>query len=85
MPEPKMTLYRTSDIYFAAFLCAIDIELLTSEPEKGNDGGRKLVFVFKVPDNEIRRLKASFFGGQATVKVRRYVDYLKNLKAMVYI
>jgi len=80
----KQTLYRTSDIYFAAYLCSIELELVTTEEETGNDGNRKLVFVFKVPGADIGRLKASYFGGHATVKVRPFVDNLRNLKSMVY-
>lgn len=84
MGSKRLALYRTSDIYFAAYLCSIEIELVTTEEEKGKDGNRKLVFVFKVPASDIDRLKAKFFGGYATVKVRTFVDNLRNLKSMVY-
>lgn len=80
----KLVLYRTSDIYFASYLCSIDLEMVTTEAESGNDGNRKLVFVFRIPDSEIGRLKASYFGGHATVKVRSFVDNLRALKSMVY-
>lgn len=86
MPSPKkMGLYRTSDIYWAAYLCSVDIELVTTEMEKGKDGGKKLVFVFRVPEVDLGRIKASYFGGHATVRVRAFVDNLKALKSMVYI
>jgi hypothetical protein len=85
MPEPKSTLYRTSDIYFAAYLSSVDFDLVTTEEESGGDGRRKLVFVFRVDDIEMGRIKASYFSGNATVKVRRFVDNLKSLKSMVYI
>lgn len=85
MTEKKKTLYRTSDIYFAAYLCSIEIEMVNTEEEQGADGGRKLVFVFKVPEADLQRMKSSYFGGQATVKVRNFVDNLKALKALVYI
>jgi len=84
MSSKKMTLYRTSDIYFASYLCSIDLEMVTTEEESGNDGNRKLVFVFRIPESDIGRLKASFFGGHATVKVRTFVDNLRALKSMVY-
>jgi hypothetical protein len=84
MSPKKMTLYRTSDIYFAAYLCSIDLEMVTTEEESGNDGNRKLVFVFRTPESDIGRLKASYFGGHATVKVRTFVDNLRALKSMVY-
>jgi hypothetical protein len=84
MPDKRMTLYRTSDIYFAAFLCSVELEMTTTEEETGNDGNRKLVFVFRVPESDIGHLKAAFFGGHATVKVRKFVDNLRALKSMVY-
>lgn len=81
----KMGLYRTSDIYWASYLCSVDIDLVTTEKEEGNDGKGKLVFVFRVPESDIGKMKASYFGGHATVKVRTFVDNLKALKSMVYI
>ena len=80
----KMTLYRTSDIYFAAYLCSIDLELCTTEDETGKDNNRKLIFVFKIPESDISRLKASYFGGHATIKAKRFVDNLRSLKSMIY-
>ena len=84
MADKKMTLYRTSDIYFAAYLCSLDIEMVTTEEDSGADGHRKLVFIFRVPASDIGRIKASFFGGHGTVKVRLYVDNLRSLKSMLY-
>lgn len=84
MSSKKMTLYRTSDIYFAAYLCSIDLEMMTTENETGDEGNRKLVFVFRIPESDIARLKASYFSGHGTVKVRAFVDNLRALKSMVY-
>lgn len=78
------SLYRTSDIYFSAYLCSIDLELVTTEEQKGDDGKRKLVFVFHTQGSDMGRLKASYFGGHATVKVRTFVDNLRALKSMVF-
>jgi hypothetical protein len=80
----ETTLYRTSDIYFSAYLCSLDIEMIASENEE-KEGQKKLVFVFKVPKADLGRLKASFFGGSGTVKVRKFVDSLKALKSLCYI
>jgi hypothetical protein len=80
----KVISYRTSDIYFASYLCSIDLPMVKTESEEGNDGNRKLVFIFKVPESDIGRLKASYFGGHATVRVRSFVDNLRALKSMVY-
>ena len=78
------TLYRTSDIYYAAFLCAIDITLESTEQETTESGHRKIIFVFRVPIADLHRLKTSFFGGTATVKVQKFVQALRNLKSLCY-
>jgi hypothetical protein len=82
MAETK--LYRTSDIYFAAFLCSIDFPLKTTEQAGTPDGGRKVVFVFALPEADIPRVKALYFGGTGTVKARVFVDHLRSLKSMCF-
>jgi len=83
--KEKFIMYRTSDIYFASFLCAIDIFLESTVNEKNEAGGKKVIFVFKVPKKDLERLKAGFFGGTATVKVSRYVQAIRNLKSMCFV
>lgn len=83
-PLPKTVLYRTSDIYYSSFLCSLDIPLLTTEQDKSADGSRKVVFVFKVPEADLPRLKSAYFGGTGTVKARRFVDNIRSLKSMVF-
>jgi len=82
--EEKYTLYRTSDIYFASYLCAVEVVLETTERETVDDRS-KVVFVFRVPKNKIDRLRAGFFGGHATVKVQAYVQAIRNLKQMCFV
>lgn len=84
MSSQKMIIYRTSDIYFCAFLMGLDIKLLSMEDGQNDKGQNKKFFVLSVPENEISRLKAQYFGGSGTVKCRRYVDDLKNLKSMLH-
>ena len=84
--ENKIVLYRTSDIYFAAFLCAIDIPLITTETEKSdNKMHKKMVFVFKAQVKDVPRFKSLYFGGRATVNVQRFVQGLRNLKSMCFV
>lgn len=77
-------LYRTSDIYFSAYLCSLDFPLVTTEHDKSAGGENKVVFVFNVPELDMPRVKASYFGGAGTVKARKFVDNLRSLKSMVY-
>ena len=84
-PLNKNTLYRTSDIYFSAYLCAIDLPLQTTETTKAPDGGKKVIFVFSLPEAELPKLKASYFGGGGTVKAVKFVNHLRSLKSLCFI
>ena len=81
----SVRLYRTSDIYFASYLASLDFPLVTTEQAKAADGGTKVVFLFNVPEPELPRVKASYFGGSGTVKARKFVDNLRSLKSMCYV
>jgi len=78
-------LYRTSDLYFASFLCCVEFPLKTTEKIKTDEGGIKVVFVFSLSDADVSRAKALYFGGTGTVKARVFVDHLRSLKQMCYI
>ena len=77
-------LYRTSDIYFSAYLMSLDVPLEATETGQNSQGERKVTFVFKVQQSMIGRAKAQYFGGTGTVKARRFVDNLRNLKSMCF-
>ena len=80
----EMMLYRTSDLYFSSYLCAIDLRLETTEKDD-KDGKRKVIFVFSVPKKDLDRLKAGYFGGSATVKANKLIQAIRSLKSMCYI
>jgi hypothetical protein len=82
--KPEFTLYRTSDIYFSAFLCALDVPLQSTESDEKGDN-RRVIFVFKVPSKDLQRFKALYFGGQGTVKAQKFVQSLRSLKSMCFI
>ena len=84
MPEKKTALYRTSDIYFSSYLMSLDVPLISTENKIGDDGSRKVMFVFNAPESDIGRMKAQYFGGNGTVRARRFVDNLRNLKSMCF-
>ena len=82
--DTKSKLFRSSDIYFSAFLESIGIPLVTTEVGKSGDGSRKVVFVFSLSESDHIRLRSLYFGGTGTVRARLFVDNLKNLKQMIY-
>ena len=79
------TLYRTSDLYFSAYLCAIDINMVSTDMETAETGSKKVVFIFRIPKKDFDRLKSSYFGGSGTVKVQKYVQSLRSLKSMCHV
>jgi hypothetical protein len=84
--DKSFTIYRTSDIYFASYLCALDLVLESTEIEDGGSAkNRKVMFLFKVPTKDLQRLKASFFGGSGTVKAQKFVQHLRSLKSMCFV
>jgi hypothetical protein len=80
----EVKLYRTSDIYFAAFLCSVDLSLKTTESAATADGGKKVIFVFSIPEADLAKVKALYFGGSGTVRARVFVDHIRSLKQMCY-
>jgi hypothetical protein len=80
----KAKLYRTSDIYFASYLCSLDFPLVTTESEGAANGSHKVIFVFEMRDEHLRSAKTQFFGGTGTVKARKFVDNIRSLKSMCF-
>lgn len=81
---PRTKLYRTSDIYFSAYLCSLDMPFKTTEVEN-TDSGKKVVFVFQINEADLQRMKSTYFGGTGTVKARRFVDNVRSLKSMCFV
>lgn len=84
MSDPILKLYRTSDLYFSAFLSSIDIPLKYTEKEK-TERETKVIFVFEIQDAVLIRAKALYFGGTGTVVARKFVDNMRSLKSLCYI
>ncbi len=82
--DDKFTLFRTSDLYFSAYLCAMDVPMEATESEPDGNS-KKVIFIFKVPRKDLERFKSGFFGGNATVKAQKYVQAIRSLKQMCYI
>ena len=70
--------YRTSDLYYAAYLKVAGIPFL--EPERE---GRRVTFVFEHSDM-IKDLKRQYFNRQAKVAAMTYADEVKAMKALTH-
>lgn len=73
-----MSDYRTSDLYFAAYLRVAGVPFLRTEYE-----GRRMFFVFEQVD-AFDDLKAQYFTRTAKVAALTFVDEIRNFKAMLH-
>lgn len=81
---PKLKTYKSSDLYFCAFLCSMDIQLKYTEKEV-NEKDTKIIFVFEISEAVLMRAKALYFGGSGTVVARKFVDNMRSLKSLCYV
>lgn len=82
----EYTIYKTSDIYFSAYLVALDFKMLNTEEEIDETTNRKkLFFVFELPKMQQTLIKSGYFNGSGTIKALRYAQALKSLKSMCYV
>ena len=73
-------MYRTSDLYFAAYLKVAEVPLSGVERE-----GKRVFFQFEDPGGSvIRDLKDQYFMDQAKVKALSYSQSVKAMKALIY-
>jgi hypothetical protein len=73
-------LYRTSDLYYAAYLKVAGVPLVGTEKEK-----RRVFFLFENLDPaNIQRLKNQYFMDQSKVSALSYAQAIKALKGMVF-
>lgn len=70
--------FKTSDLYFSAFLKVAGVRLLGTELE-----GRKVYFLFEKVDS-IRDLKREYFNRTAKVPALDYVDEIRAMKSMTH-
>ena len=77
--------YKTSDLYYAAFLKTAGVTFLRLETGRGKGPERRHFFFFEKPEGGVRPLKMSFFTRQAKVDALSYADDIRALKALMYI
>lgn len=72
--------YRTSDLYYAAYLKVAGVALVDTEREQG-----RVFFLFENQDTStIHRLKNQYFMDQSKVSALSYAQAIKALKGMVF-
>jgi len=72
--------YRTSDLYFAAYLKVAAVPLLHLERE-----GKQVTFVFEGQGGPaMRSLKDQYFSDRAKVPALSYAQTVRDLKRQIY-
>ena len=72
--------YRTSDLYFAAYLRVAQVPLGDTERENG-----RVVFLFESQGSQVmRELKRQYFADIAKVNVMSFVQAIRTMKALTY-
>ena len=76
-----MTAYRTSDLYYAAYLRVAGVPFLGAERE-----GKRVVFLFEseLHPNTYSDLKRGYFSDNARVPALSYVQMIRAMKALVH-
>ena len=70
--------YRTSDLYYAAFLKTAGVPFLETEREEG-----RVFFIFGEVEG-MRELRTSYFNRTAKVPALTYADEVKAMKALTH-
>lgn len=72
-------LYKTSDLYYAAFLRVAGVKFVEATRHEG-----RIFFVFENGE-AIRDLKREYFNRTARVGALDYADEVRNMKAMIHL
>lgn len=70
--------YRTSDLYYAAYLKVAKVKLIGQEKE-----GRRIFFLFE-NDSVINDLQTEYFNRTGKVPALTYADEIKAMKALTH-
>ena len=70
--------YKTSDLYFSAYLKAAGVRFVGTEKE-----GNKVFFIFEKTDM-IRDLKREYFNRTARIPALSFVDEIRSMKSLTY-
>jgi len=80
MTDEKKEGYRTSDLYYAAYLKVAGVKLIGTD----RDGGR-VYFVFEEGDgSSLRELRDQYYNRTSKVSALTYSDEIKVMKSLTH-
>ena len=71
--------YRTSDLYYAAFLRVAGVKFIETTRDQG-----RVFFSFENGES-IRDLKKEYFNRSAKISALDYADEIRSMKAMIHL
>lgn len=77
--ETSTPTYRTSNIYYAAYLRVAGVQFSHTERE-----GSRVWFYFDTPEDGLRDLKNQYYNRIAKVPALTYADEIKAMKDLTY-
>jgi hypothetical protein len=77
---PETSDFRTSDLYFAAYLQTAGVPMLRTE----RNGSGKVSFVFDATVSNINELKNAWFSHQGRIPALPYANSIKTLKSVCH-
>jgi hypothetical protein len=80
MEQEKDGRYKTSDLYYAAYLKVAGVDFLGTEVEAPSG---RVFFVFDLPTS-LSDLKRQYFNRSAKVAALSYADEIKAMKALTH-
>ena len=72
--------YRTSDLYYAAYLRVAGVHFSGTE----RTHGERVFFLFSSSEEQLSDLKQGYFTGSARVPALSYVQMIREMKSLVY-
>lgn len=80
MSDDNLSGYRTSDMYYAAYLKVAGMKLLGTQRE-----GSRVFFVFEQSDGDgVRDLRDQYYNRSSKVSALTYADEIKVMKALTH-
>ncbi len=79
MMKGNAKVFRTPDLYFAAYLQTAGVVMKTTERENG-----RVYFVFDTSIANIEELKVAWFNNSGKVVAQAYANNIKSLKSICH-
>lgn len=78
----RNTIFKTSDLYYAAFLKTAGFKLLELKAEESGRGNKKF-FVFEDPSGLMKKTQTDYINGDAKISAKEIIDNIRALKNLI--